>query len=368
MEDLLDSPNPPAGRKTTLIDATSVSPPTPLPPAAADVQLFDNNDDDDLSDNDVTVKQPISTLKGLARKLCKSIDIGTAVMPGPLFHADNNTDDGAAEDRSNDNNTTTTIYARILEQEFNSIVVEHHLKWAPLLRGGDGAANLSQYDFTHADSIVEWALQRKIKVKGHVLVWAVTSPMVIKDLSCLDLREQLKRHIFTVMGHYRGRIHEWDVVNEPLAPDGSLAKNVFLQKLGLDYVELAFQWAHEADPTAVLILNENKVEGIVGAKSDCFYELVADLVAKGVPLHGVGLQAHLNAAGTGRHRCPTPRMIKQQIRRFGDLGLKVNISEMDVRVSQLPAELRQKAQRQVYHDVLAAAMTEPSFTGVWLWG
>jgi len=84
--------------------------------------------------------------------------------------------------------------------------------------------------------------------------------------------------------------------------------------------------------------------------------------------HGVGLQAHFNAAGTGPSRVPTPRSVKQQIRRLGNLGLKVNISEMDVRVSKLAPNLRQPAQKQIYHDIVAAAITEPAFDGVWLWG
>jgi hypothetical protein len=80
------------------------------------------------------------------------------------------------------------------------------------------------------------------------------------------------------------------------------------------------------------------------------------------------MQAHFNAAGTGRNRPPTPRMVKDQIRRIGDLGLTVCISEMDVRVSKLPPEKRQLAQKQIYHDIITAALTEPAFDGVWLWG
>ena len=96
---------------------------------------------------------------------------------------------------------------------------------------------------------------------------------------------------------------------------------------------------------------------------------MADLkVAKNVPIHGCGMQAHFNAAGVGKSRCPTPRMVKQQIQRIGQLGLTVNISEMDVWVSQLSADLRQVAQKQIYHDICAAALSEAAFDGIWLWG
>jgi endo-1,4-beta-xylanase len=230
---------------------------------------------------------------------------------------------------------------------------------------------LGRYDFHHADSIVDWAIKHNIKVKGHVLVWHVTSPDFLEELSSEEIREQLRRHIFTTMAHFRGRIQIWDVVNEALAPDGTLADTVFLRKLGPSYIEQCFRWAHEADPNATLIYNDNKVEGMNGpnkSKADGFYRLLADLVKKGVPVHGCGIQAHFNAAGVGKNRPPTPRMVKNQIHRLGKLGLSVNISEMDVRVSQLAPNLRQIAQRQIYRDIIAAALTEPSFDGIWLWG
>lgn len=162
-----------------------------------------------------------------------------------------------------------------------------------------------------------------------------------------------------------------------------------MRKLGPEYIEDAFRWAHEADPSCILLYNDNKVEGIGSKKSQGFYDLLADLKQKNVPVHGCGMQAHFNAAGVGVNRCPTPRKVKEQIRRLGDLGLKVNISEMDVRVSKLPENLQQVAQRQIYHDIVAAALSEPvsvcvfsnkttsfllmshlqkAFDGLYLWG
>lgn len=309
------------------------------------------------------------TLKQVADEMCRAIDIGAAVLPKPLLTLDVDESDESQEQ---------TRYAAVLQREFNAVVVEHHLKWAPLCHSLPGplvdetpSDRLGRYDFHHADQIVDWCLERNIKVKGHVLVWHVTTPSLLEEMEPEQVRSQLKRHIFTTMGHFRGRIQVWDVVNEALAPDGSLAENVFYRKLGPSYIEDSFRWAHEADPDAILLYNDNKVEGIGSSnssKSEGFYQLLADLVAKGVPVHGCGMQAHFNAAGTGRQRMPTPRMIKQQIRRLGNLGLKVNLSEMDVRVSKLPPELRGTAQRQIYHDVLAAALTEPAFDGIWLWG
>jgi endo-1,4-beta-xylanase len=316
------------------------------------------------------------TLRKVAAKACKRIDIGTAVLPQPLFTPDP-MDYNGMEELRDAARSVSTRYARTIEREFNAIVVEHHLKWSPLCISEPGplldkvpSERLGRYDFHYADSIVDWALERDMKVKGHVLVWHVTSPNhILESLEPHQVREELRRHIFTVMGHYRGRIDTWDVVNEALAPDGTLADTVFLRKLGPSYIADCFRWAHEADPSVKLLYNDNKVEGIGNAKADAFYALVADLKSQNVPIHGCGMQGHFNAAGTGRNRPPTPRQVKAQIHRIGQLGLSVNISEMDVRVSQVEnAEIRAYAQEQIYRDIVAAALSEPACDGIWLWG
>ena len=331
------------------------------------------------------------SLREVLSQACKPIDLGAAVIPKALLHPDvdevsvdallpdGDSREGVAPEDLFAATAKSNRYSRTLHREFNAIVVEHHLKWSPLcvaepgpLTDGKICDRLGRYDFHHADAVVDWALRHGMKVKGHVLCWHVTSPSAILEaLTPAQVEEELRRHIFTTVGHFRGRIKVWDVVNEALAPDGSLAESVFFRKIGPSYIEKCFRWAHQADPDAILLYNDNKVEGMNGpnkAKADAFYHLLADLLKKGVPVHGCGIQAHFNAAGVGHNRPPTPRMVKNQIHRLGKLGLRVNISEMDVRVSQLPMDLRQVAQRQIYRDIIAAALTEPAFDGVWLWG
>jgi endo-1,4-beta-xylanase len=343
------------------------------------------------------------SLREVLEKACKRIDLGSAVIPKALLNPDvdelpldmlNEDDDedgqlldvvsalreGVAPDDLYATSTAkSNRYSRTLHREFNAVVVEHHLKWAPLCVSEPGPLpdkrpcdRLGRYDFHHADAIVDWAIRHRMKVKGHVLCWHVTSPnALLEAMTPAQVEEELRRHIFTTMGHFRGRIRVWDVVNEALAPNGSLAETIFLRKLGPSYIEKCFRWAHQADPDAFLLYNDNKVEGMDGpnkSKADAFYRLLADLLSKGVPIHGCGIQAHFNGAGVGRNRCPTPRMVKNQIHRLGELGLTVNISEMDVRVSQLAPNLRQIAQRQIYRDIIAAALTEACFDGIWLWG
>jgi endo-1,4-beta-xylanase len=341
------------------------------------------------------------TLREAADACCKQVMIGTAILPKPLFQYDPEID--FHSDKISDNNPTTTeplknatiscplryphlqteeeltTYAKVLVREFNSVVIEHHLKWSPLCHTLPGPINpttpsdrLGRYDFYHVDAMVDFALSRGMIVKGHTLIWHVTSPVeFLESLTPMQVEEEMKRHIFTTMGHFRGRIKMWDVVNEALSPDGSLANNIFLQKIGPSYIEKAFRWAHEADPTALLIYNDNKVEGADSPnpkKSDAYYQLLKSLVSAKVPIHGAGMQAHFNAGGEGTNSVPTPYSVKTQIKRIGNLGLKVHFSEFDVRVSKLPVHVQEIAQRQIYHDIIAAALTEPAFDGVWLWG
>lgn len=348
----------------------------------ATVTIMEDSSEFPVQDTAETSGQDGLTLRQVASRACKFLDIGAAALPQPLFAPD--VQDYGGDDVLVDVvSTMETPYARVLRQEFNSLVVEHHLKWTPLLSptiaAHQGPTNkvpdcqdckLGCYDFTQADSIVDWGIKHGLKVKGHVLIWQVTSPIhLLERLEPEQVRLEVKRHIFTVMGHFRGRIRVWDVVNEALTPDGKLAENFFFKTLGPSYIEDCFRWAHEADPSAILLYNDNKVEGVGSSKSKGFYNLLKDLKSKDVPIHGCGIQGHWNAAGVGENRIPTPRQLKEQIRRLGELGLSVNLSELDVRVSQLEnVELRSNAQTQIYHDLVAAAISEPACDGIWLWG
>jgi len=187
------------------------------------------------------------TLRELSNQLCKRIDIGTAILPKPLFvndeEVENATVECAKENPSSSSSPTPlpccdeeTKYAKIVKSEFNAVVIEHHLKWAPLVHTLPGPINestpsnrIGRYDFSHCDAMVDWAIKNGLKVKGHVLCWHVTTPEFVEEMSGDQIREELRRHIYTTIGHFRGRIKCWDVVNEALAPDGSLANNVFLR-------------------------------------------------------------------------------------------------------------------------------------------
>ena len=152
-------------------------------------------------------------------------------------------------------------------------------------------------------------------------------------------------------------------MNEAVESDG-LRKSIFLEKLGEGYIPEAFRLAHEADPNALLFYNDYDAEaagGLQEAKSDQVYELARKLVNDNVPIHGVGLQMHLFAVES-----PNPEDIAANIRRLAALGLKVNISEIEVRIKELPLAMseRLEIQRRIYHDVIAACIKEKGFTDI----
>src|SRR5262245_33712044 len=184
-----------------------------------------------------------------------------------------------------------------------------------------------QLVFGPADEIVAFAEARGMRVKGHALVWHGDSPAWLEALSPAEARAAVREHILDMVGRYRGRVAVWDVVNEAIADGGGLRDTVYLRQLGPGYLADAFRWAREADPGALLVYNDYGGEGL-NRKSDEVYELVRDLVRQGAPVGGVGLQMHLDAASL-----PPAADIARNLRRLGELGLVVNLSEMDVRVA-----------------------------------
>jgi endo-1,4-beta-xylanase len=250
-------------------------------------------------------------------------------------------------------------YVATFERHFNYVVAEYEMKWDPIERVMDAP------DFAGADRIVALAEARGMRVKGHALVWHGAVPAWVPPLSPPELRVAVDQHLRAVLGRYRGRVHAWDVVNEAVADDGSgLRDTVFRRGLGDDYVAEAFRRAHELDPEALLFYNDYGAEGL-GPKSDRVYELVRDLVRRGVPIHGVGLQMHLDASSF-----PAPASIAANLRRLAELGLRLEVSEMDVRVRTLPGDraARLEQQRRVYHDVVALCVAEPRCQAAVFWG
>jgi GH35 family endo-1,4-beta-xylanase len=250
-------------------------------------------------------------------------------------------------------------YSDVLSRHFNYVTAEYEMKWDPI--------ELTQgvESFSGGDAIAGYAAARGMRLKGHALIWHGATPGWVERLSADDLRTAFARHIQSVASHYRGQVFAWDVVNEAVADDGTgLRDTVFRQKLGDGYIAEAFRLAHEADPQALLFYNDYGGEELNG-KADRIYELVRDLQRQGVTIDGVGLQMHVSAASP-----PSESSIAANIRRLASLGLRVNISEMDVRIRDLPGPQanRLETQRSVYHSIVGVCVSEPACDAVTFWG
>jgi len=252
-------------------------------------------------------------------------------------------------------------YATVLAREFDAVTPENATKWGPL------APASTRYDWEDADAIVDFAAAHGQRVKGHALVWHQQLPSWVKStMSAEELGAALKRHIEVTLERYRGRVYAWDVVNEAVDPstESGYTESLLYRILGPGYIADAFRWARAADPDVRLYYNDFGLER-QGRKADLVYALLRDLLDEGVPIDGIGLQSHLSM-----HRYPSESHLRANIRRFADLGLAVNVSELDVRTLRVPGdrERRWEAQRVPFQQVVSVCATEPGCDAVTLWG
>jgi endo-1,4-beta-xylanase len=255
-------------------------------------------------------------------------------------------------------------YRDTLAREFNAVTPEDAMKWEPIHPSRDG------WNFDPADQLVSFAEARGMRVHGHTLVWHDQLPTsyLTPSVSQAEAARLLASHIETLVGRYAGRIAAWDVVNEAIAEDGRGLRDdaYFLLTFGPGYIEEAFRRAHTADRGARLYYNDFDADAD-GLKSDAVYELVRDLREAGAPIHGVGLQMHLEGTAP-----PAPDAIAANVARLQALGLEVRISEMDVRIRKVgrrdPRVDPLAVQRAIYHDTIAACAAMPGFAGVTFWG
>lgn len=261
---------------------------------------------------------------------------------------------------------TDSAYRETLAQEFNLLTPENELKFGQL------CPHPGAYDFGPAEELVVFARANDMRVRGHTLLWHQMNPgwLIEGNYNRNQALDLLHKHIFTTMGHFHGEIFAWDVVNEPVEANGGLRDSFWMHTIGPDYIEYAFRWAHEADPGARLFINEYGAEGL-NEKSDALYGLLKDLRAFGVPIHGVGLQMHLALNCADAFAAPPAvHELFDNMKRLGDLGLEIHITEMDVQIQGLEGspEDRLRKQAEVYEEVLCTALRCPQLAAFTLWG
>ncbi len=212
----------------------------------------------------------------------------------------------------------------VVKSHFNSITAENIMK-SEVMQPIEG-----EFDFTLSDKFVEFGEQNEMKIIGHTLIWHSQAPDWFfvdengDDVSPEVLMQRMRSHILTIVGRYKGRIHGWDVVNEAIEDDGSWRKSKFYEILGEDFIRIAFELAHEADPDAELYYNDYSMAN--EGRRNRVVSMVKTLQEQGVKIDGIGMQGHLNL------NSPSIEDFEKSIQEFADLGVKIMITELDLSV------------------------------------
>jgi endo-1,4-beta-xylanase len=235
---------------------------------------------------------------------------------------------------------SSTIYRNTFIREFNSMTAENVMKMKNISLGR------GQYFWDDADYIMAFAQANNIRVHGHTLVWYNSTPAWIANFTGTtdDWKAILHEYILAVVGRYKGKIQSWDVLNEALNDDGTFRDCVWLQHIGIGYIDLCYQYAHEADPNVLLFYNDYGTE-YSSAKRTALNNLVNDLKNRNIPIDGIGLQMHtsINRANSS---------IQAAITTAAQTGLKIHLSEFDVNINY------QSLTTLTYNATLAAAQKD----------
>lgn len=241
-----------------------------------------------------------------------------------------------------------TDEARLILDQFNSMTPENAMKMGPI------HPRENEYYWKDADSIADFAKRHNLKLRGHTLCWHNQTPrwfftdsLTGKQVSREVLLQRLRDHITTVVKRYKGTIYAWDVVNEVISdkPGEYFRESLFYKICGEDFVAKAFQYAHEADPDALLFYNDyNEINPV---KREKIFKLVKSLKDSGIPIHGLGLQGHwaINEPSAGQ--------LDSTLKRFSGLGLTLQVTELDISVYPKEHTAREK-KAQDYDTVFTA--------------
>lgn len=257
-----------------------------------------------------------------------------------------------------------SIYRNVVLSEFNSLTAENTMKMPYL------SVSKDTYNWDEADSLVDFATLHNLRVHGHTLIWHNSIPKWMKEYQTdkEGWKKIMKDYINNVMSHWKGKITSWDVVNEAIGDDGKLKPGFWLEKIGPDFVELAFKYAHEADPNALLFYNDYgheyskiRLEGINA--------LLMSLKEKGVPVHGTGLQMHTSVSRNSGD-------LRNAIIESAKTGLLVHVSELDIAVNRekdkdfIVTDSLIVVQKNMYKEVALAMKDIPAKQsyGITFWG
>ncbi|MDO4959157.1 MAG: endo-1,4-beta-xylanase [Prevotellaceae bacterium] len=261
----------------------------------------------------------------------------------------------------------------LIAKEYNMVVCENEMKFDAT------EPNKGSFDYSNGDRLVNFANRHNMRVRGHALAWHSQVPAWLtsdgkknsNNLSRQQLLDILHNHIKNVVTHWKGKVKEWDVANEVLDdnqqtiysdPKGyDLRPSVWATGIGEDFLDSAFVWAHKYDPDAVLILNDYDVEAKGAGKSEALYNLAMRLRNDNIPIHGVGLQCHLDAGAKNIAE------IDANIARFKEAGFECHITELDLGIDDASEENLQK-QAETYYSLARVAMKHDNCKSLMIWG
>ncbi|MFH9731703.1 endo-1,4-beta-xylanase [Streptomyces sp. NPDC017260] len=302
---------------------------------------------------------PRSAVRQKIRVLLLALVVGvlgavTALVAPPSAHAAESTLGAAAAQSGRYFGTAVasgklsdSTYTTIAGREFDSVTAENEMKIDAT------EPQRGQFNFTAADRVYNWAVQNGKEVRGHTLAWHSQQPGWMQSLSGSALRQAMIDHINGVMAHYKGKITQWDVVNEAFADGSSGARrDSNLQRTGNDWIEVAFRTARAADPEAKLCYNDYNVEDWTWAKTQAMYAMVRDFKQRGVPIDCVGFQSHFNSGS------PYNSNFRTTLQSFAALGVDVAITELDI----------QGAPASTYANVTNDCLAVPRCLGITVWG
>ncbi len=277
------------------------------------------------------------SLRNLAAK--KDLMTGIAVAPGDIY----------AERESS-----------ILKNDCSIIVSENGMKL------GNLRPSATFWNWSDIDHLVQFAEENKMKVKWHTFFWHNQNPAFLGNMKTReDALKMMDEIIEKVMTRYKGKIEMYDIVNEMFEENGSMRNTVWYRLAGPDYIEYALTKARSVDPDTKLYLNEYNNEEMGNAKADAMYSLVKSLKEKNVPLDGVGMQLHLSSEYNYNFDA-----IRDNIRRYADLGIDISFSEVDVRMplkgGRASAEDLEK-QTAIYKNLMRLAIEEPNVKSIVFW-
>jgi endo-1,4-beta-xylanase len=258
-------------------------------------------------------------------------------------------------------------FVTLLVDQCSILVAENQMKWRAT------HPEQERYDFTASDSFMDFAESHRIPARGHNLCWHEHNPDWLETVATPENALSLLRsHIQTVAGRYRGRIHSWDVVNEAIRPDhhnhNGMVNSVWLKNIGEDYVEIAFRAAAEADPSALLTYNDYDIETDAPdqeRKREAILAMLHRFHKKHVPIHAIGVQAHLRPKGDPL----TWNGLNKFLKEIKKLKLQVFVTELDVDDQEFPADVaeRDPLVAETYRGFLENILRQKSVKAILTW-